>query len=114
MSTRSCLLPGAWSSALWLGSLGLVSACGAADPGDAGNTEIASVSGPCGQYLGGAAAASQWVYVAANGKLAYKPLNANGDRIMDFSYAGYMGGGVPLPTVPVVQTLHPSGSDDTA
>src|SRR5213075_852253 len=33
---------------------------------------------------------------------------------MDFSYAGYRGGGVALPVVPVVETVRPSGGDDTA
>jgi hypothetical protein len=32
----------------------------------------------------------------------------------DFSFAGYMGGGVPIPAVPVVQTLSPGGGDDHA
>ena len=35
-----------------------------------------------------------------------------GDRIMDFSTAGYMGGGVALPTVPVAKTIKPSGAAD--
>jgi hypothetical protein len=33
---------------------------------------------------------------------------------MDFSYAGYMGGGVSIPSVPVQRTIAPSGTDDTA
>ena len=37
-----------------------------------------------------------------------------GDRILDFSYAGYMGGGVALPAVPVKKTIAPSGGDDSA
>lgn len=61
------------------------------------------------------AQASQWVFVESNGKLAYQAL-PNGDRIMDFSSAGYLGGGVALPDqiAPVQQTLDPSGADDTA
>jgi hypothetical protein len=51
--------------------------------------------------------------VGSNGKLAYQPLGARGDTIMDFSSAGYMGGGVALPTVPVRKTVGPSGGDDT-
>jgi hypothetical protein len=31
---------------------------------------------------------------------------------MDFSHAGYMGGGVAIPTVPVKRTVKPSGGDD--
>ena len=49
-------------------------------------------------------ATSQWVYPGANGKLVYKTTPA-GDRIMDFSYAGYMGGGVALPAVPVKRNV---------
>ncbi|HZR27273.1 MAG TPA: hypothetical protein VFA71_00725 [Terriglobales bacterium] len=59
------------------------------------------------------APASQWVFVDSSGKLAYKTL-PQGDHIMDFSWAGYMGGGVSLPTVPVQRTLNPSGGDDTS
>lgn len=54
---------------------------------------------------------SQWVFKDKDGKLAYKTTPA-GDRIMDFSYAGYMGGGVALPAVPVRQTVKPSGGPD--
>ena len=57
---------------------------------------------------------SKWVYAGDDGKLVYKTTPA-GDRIMDFSHAGYMGGGVQLPTVPVKRTIEPSGGeDDTA
>lgn len=57
---------------------------------------------------------SQWVYVGPDGKLVYQQLE-NGDRIMDFSSAGYMGGGVTLPenAAPVQQVVEPSGGDDT-
>jgi hypothetical protein len=59
----------------------------------------------------GGGARSEWVYVGSDGRLAYKATLA-GDRIMDFSFAGYMGGGVALPDVPVVITLKPSGGKD--
>jgi hypothetical protein len=49
----------------------------------------------------------------ANGKLVYKKLPA-GDQIMDFSSAGYEGGGVRLPDVPTAVSVAPTGSDDTA
>jgi len=39
---------------------------------------------------------SDWVYPGPDGKLVYKTTPA-GDKIMDFSHAGYLGGGVPLP-----------------
>jgi hypothetical protein len=56
---------------------------------------------------------SEWVHPGANGKLVYKAL-PTGDRIIDFSHAGYGGGGVKLPVVPVVKTVAPSGGDDTS
>ncbi|HXC01221.1 MAG TPA: discoidin domain-containing protein [Opitutaceae bacterium] len=56
---------------------------------------------------------STWVYPGTDGHLVYKT-TAAGDRIIDFSSAGYRGGGVALPVVPVVQTVQPSGgADDT-
>ena len=59
-------------------------------------------------------AVSEWVHPGPDGKLVYKT-TAAGDRIMDFSHAGYMGGGVALPDVPVKRTVEPSGGeDDTA
>ena len=54
-----------------------------------------------------------WVSFGAAGKLQYRTL-PKGDHIADFSYAGYMGGGVPLPRVAVVRTIVPSGGDDSA
>jgi hypothetical protein len=56
-------------------------------------------------------ATSQWVSIGPDGKLAYKTTPA-GDRIMDFSYAGYMGGGVAIPRIPVKTVIKPSGADD--
>jgi hypothetical protein len=54
-----------------------------------------------------------WVSLDSSGKLVYRTL-PRGDRIVDFSYAGYMSGGVPLPRVPSARTISPSGGDDTA
>ena len=56
-------------------------------------------------------AVSQWVSLNSNGKLSYKTLE-RGDRIMDFSSAGYMGGGVMIPEAPVKMTVIPGGIDD--
>ncbi len=56
---------------------------------------------------------SQWVYFDHAGKLAYRTLE-KGDRVLDFSYAGYMGGGVAIPAAPVSKRVSPSGQDDTA
>ena len=54
---------------------------------------------------------SQWVYSDANGKLVYKTTK-RGDRIIDFSHAGYKGGGVTLPYVPAKLTVHPLGENE--
>ena len=56
---------------------------------------------------------SQWVYLNSQGKLTYKTLD-KGDKIMDFSHAGYMGGGVTIPSVTVKITLSPSSGDNSA
>jgi hypothetical protein len=56
---------------------------------------------------------SSWVSFDSGGKIAYKTLD-RGDRILDFSSAGYGGGGVKIPSAPVRRTVRPSGGDDTA
>ena len=56
---------------------------------------------------------SEWVYPGPDGRLVYKTTE-RGDRIMDFSHAGYMGGGVALPDVPVKMTVKPVDGDNTA
>ena len=57
---------------------------------------------------------SQWVHFGADGKLVYAR-SSNGDRIPDFSWAGYRGGGVALPNVATRVTVSPTGTaDDTA
>jgi hypothetical protein len=55
---------------------------------------------------------AQWVHLSPDGKLVYahSPL---GDRIPDFSVAGYRGGGVALPVIPAIRTVSPSTADDT-
>jgi hypothetical protein len=55
---------------------------------------------------------SQWVYMNAANKLDYKTTE-RGDRIMDFSYAGYMGGGVAIPSIPVKISVSPMEGDNT-
>jgi hypothetical protein len=49
----------------------------------------------------------------SDGRLVYT-CESNGDTLPDFSLAGYGGGGVPIPDVPVVTTLSPVSGDDTA
>ena len=56
---------------------------------------------------------SKWVYLDAQQKLRYAT-DPRGNRIMDFSHAGYGGGGVALPVVRVVRTVRASPGDNTA
>ncbi len=59
---------------------------------------------------------SQWqssiVKFDKNGKLVYMS-DAEGNKIPDFSYAGYKNGAVPIPQVPVVKTISPVSGDNT-
>ncbi|GAA4335224.1 hypothetical protein [Flaviaesturariibacter amylovorans] len=54
---------------------------------------------------------SKWVRRDADGTLRYTP-DANGNVIPDFSRVGYYSGDHPIPEVPVVHTLAPSGGAD--
>lgn len=56
--------------------------------------------------------ASSLVSVMSDGTLHYGA-DEDGNRICDFSYAGYRGGGVAIPKVSVEVTLSPSAGDDT-
>jgi hypothetical protein len=58
-------------------------------------------------------ATSSWVHYDAKGKLQYAT-DANGNRIIDYSSAGYEAGGIKLPKVTAKATVSPSGGDDTA
>jgi hypothetical protein len=58
------------------------------------------------------AAESEWVHFDEKKNLVYKQL-PSGERILDFSSAGYGGGGVNIPNVAVKKTVGPSGEDDT-
>jgi hypothetical protein len=80
-----------------------------ANPEDGG---VAANASACARKFG-SGAVSKWVYYGTDGRLLYRPLDAEGDRIADFSSAGYRGGGVALPDVPVAATVKPSGGDDT-
>jgi hypothetical protein len=57
-------------------------------------------------------AQSQWVYCNEQGKLSYKSTE-KGDKIFDFSYAGYMGGGLRIPDVAVKITLDAMAGDNS-
>jgi hypothetical protein len=56
---------------------------------------------------------SKWAYLDSNGKLAYGTL-PDGDRIMDFSAAGYEAAEASIPEVSLRATVSPTGGDDTA
>ena len=58
-------------------------------------------------------AASVWAYPAQDGHLLYEP-TGNGDRIVDFSHAGYGGGTAALPVVPTQIVVPPQAGDDGA
>lgn len=52
------------------------------------------------------------VYPGADGRLVYVA-DEQGNAILDASHAGYGGGGVPIPTVPVRETIWPAAGDNT-
>jgi hypothetical protein len=58
-------------------------------------------------------ASSKWAYLDGGQRLRYAS-DARGNRIMDFSHAGYQGGGVTLPAVRAARTLGPEPGDNTA
>jgi hypothetical protein len=80
--------------------VGLVSLCALIAAGASGQSLA-----PTGQ--------SAWVFFGPDHRLQYAP-DANGNTIMDFSSAGYGGGGIALPDVPTRMSVGPSGGDDTA
>ncbi|MEY9864474.1 hypothetical protein ABH935_010133 [Catenulispora sp. GAS73] len=81
----------------------------ACQPG--GNT--ASGSSPTVTVQAAAAATTSWITFADN-HLTYGS-DSQGNRIPDFSYAGYANGKSPIPTAPVAVTLQPNpAGDDTA
>ena len=55
---------------------------------------------------------SRWVRWGSDGSLVYER-TSQGDRVPDFSHAGYGGGGVALPRVEAAVRLSPSAGDDT-
>ncbi|HEY2942733.1 MAG TPA: hypothetical protein VGN09_09900 [Vicinamibacteria bacterium] len=77
-------------------------------------TPAATPGGTCAARFDNGSPKSTWAFFGANDKLSYRAIDSRGDTIVDFSHAGYGGGGVRLPAVPVAETLAPSGGDDTA
>jgi hypothetical protein len=57
------------------------------------------------------AGTSRILYPGSDGRLVYVA-DEKGNRIPDFSHAGYGGGGVELPQVSVVETVSPGDGDD--
>ena len=61
---------------------------------------------------------SELAYIGDDGRLTYDLYANEGEtnavnRLPDFSYCGYQGGGVAIPDVPVRVTVHPQAGDDT-
>jgi hypothetical protein len=80
------------------------------------NTALGAMSDAgAAQYcaVAGGKSTSKWAYVGTNGKLTY-PTLTRGDHVLDFSNAGYGGGGASIPNLKVVRSVAPSGKDDTA
>lgn len=73
---------------------------------------IAILPGMAAAQQAGHSVKSEWVHLNSNGSLTYKTL-AGGDKIMDFSHAGYMGGGVKIPDPEVKITIAPVEGDNT-
>lgn len=61
-------------------------------------------------------AQSKLISMDKKGRLTYHSYMDKGDLLPDFSYCGYMGGGIPIPDIKVVASVGPSanGEDDTA
>jgi hypothetical protein len=60
-----------------------------------------------------AQAISGWAFGGPDHRLHRLP-DSRGNSIMDFSFAGYRGGGVPLPSAVLGQKLQPAPGDNTA
>jgi hypothetical protein len=63
--------------------------------------------------IGAAPPPPQYVTQGKDGRLVYTA-DARGDRVPDFSHAGYGGGGVPIPGVPARVVVKPAPGDATA
>ena len=72
---------------------------------------ITFLTGYVGTANAGETNYSKLVYPGKDGKLVYTP-DEKGNIIPDFSYAGYMGGGVKLPDLPVRITVEPGKGND--
>jgi hypothetical protein len=57
---------------------------------------------------------SPLISMGSDGKLVYRPYSDKGDQLMDWSHCGYKNSSVPLPRVPVVETLESLDGEVTA
>jgi hypothetical protein len=76
-------------------------------------TKVARIIAVAGAITLSAQGTSKWAYLGADKKLHYG-IDGRGNRIMDFSHAGYKGGGVSLPSVKVARTLSAVAGDNTS
>jgi hypothetical protein len=53
------------------------------------------------------------VSIGGDGRLEYRPFSQRGDRLLDWSYCGYMRSEQPIPLAPVVETLEPGSGEIT-
>jgi hypothetical protein len=53
------------------------------------------------------------VSIGDDGRLVYKPYSERGDRILDWSQCGYRQSDVPIPSVPILETLEPLSGEAT-
>ncbi len=99
------------------------------DPGSGWHAEAASTRSPptrVGGFYGACAVlllvltpasaadfSSRFVALGPDGRLVYE-IGPRGDRMPDYSHAGYGGGGVPLPAVSVRVVVSPVNGDATA
>ncbi len=61
----------------------------------------------CRPALMAASSDFPFIRMSPSGMLTYESFSDRGDRIPDFSFCGYQGGGVAIPDVPVQITLNP-------
>lgn len=89
----------------------LADADDASAPTDGSAPSADAAADGCPMLVVGGGPTSKWARVDAPGHLAYATL-PTGERLLDFSWAGYMGGGVAIPAVAVAKTVQPSGTND--
>jgi hypothetical protein len=90
----------------------LASPSGSGGGASGGGASGGGTSGGSSGGAGGGGPSSRWARWDSGGSLDYAH-DGEGDRVPDFSFAGYRGGGVALPRVSAVVHLSPSQGDDT-